>query len=83
MLGLITLPGLVRAQYSYEHVGGTARVSLLVGSLPPDNDSNAAKLQIDVFGDGWGSNNTGVTAYYVGKRGGIIIHQVTNGDAMI
>ncbi|NVM62199.1 hypothetical protein FHW88_000475 [Mucilaginibacter sp. SG538B] len=81
LLGLITLPGLVHAQYSLEYVGGTARISLLVGSLPPDNDANAAKLQIDVFGGGWGSNNTGVTTYYVGNRGGIVIHQVTNGNA--
>lgn len=38
-------------------------------------------MQIDVFGGGWGSNNTGVTTYYVGNRGGLIIHQVTNGNA--
>jgi hypothetical protein len=78
---LTAFSGLAYAQYSYEYIGGTARASLLAGSLPPDNDANSAKLQIDVFGGGWGSDNTGVTTYYVGNRGGLVIHQVTNGNA--
>ncbi|MBB6129952.1 hypothetical protein [Mucilaginibacter lappiensis] len=81
LIVLTTLSGLAHAQYSYEYVGGTARPTFLVGSLPPDNDSNDSKLQIDVFGGGWGSNNTGVTTYYVGNRGGLIIHQVISGNA--
>jgi len=76
----IFFPLLVKAQYSNEIVAGTVHQSFLVGSLPPDNSNNYAKLQIDILGGDWGSNNLGVTTFYVGNRGGLVINQTTNGS---
>lgn len=73
-------PLLVSAQYSNEIVAGTAHQTYLVGSLPPDGVNNYAKLQIDILGGAWGSDNLGVSTYYVGNRSGLTIHQTTLGS---
>ncbi len=80
LLILLALPGITHAQYTVDNVGSTQRPFYLVGSLPPDNLDNYQKLQIDILGGGWGNNNLGVTTYYVGNRGGLTIHQTTQGS---
>jgi len=77
---LLFFPLLSKAQYSNEIVAGTAHQSFLVGSLPPDNSNNYAKLQVDILGGAWGSNNLGVTTFYIGNRGGLVINQTTSGS---
>ncbi|SDP94770.1 hypothetical protein SAMN05428975_3992 [Mucilaginibacter sp. OK268] len=77
---LLAFPGITYAQYTVDNVGSTQRPFYLVGSLPPDDLGNYQKLQIDVLGGGWGNNTLGVTTYYVGNRGGLTIHQTTQGS---
>ena len=76
----MAFPGTVFAQYTVDNIGSTQRPFYLVGSLPPDNEGNGQKLQIDILGGGWGNNTLGVTTYYVGTRGGLTIHQTTQGS---
>ncbi|MBB6130143.1 hypothetical protein [Mucilaginibacter lappiensis] len=80
LLILLAFPGITYAQYTVDNVGSTQRPFYLVGSLPPDDLGNYQKLQIDILGGGWGNNNLGVTTYYVGNRGGLTIHQTTQGS---
>jgi hypothetical protein len=78
---LLFIPVALKAQYTAAVVATTVHSSYLVGSLAPDNTGNSNKLQVDVFGGGWGANNLGKTTYYIGNRGGITIMQTTIGSA--
>ncbi|OKS87286.1 hypothetical protein [Mucilaginibacter polytrichastri] len=81
LLLFLCCPFFVKAQYSYALVSNTDRPTLLVGTLGPNNTGNYQKLQVDVFGGGWGANTLGKTTYYVGNRNGITITQTTMGSA--
>ncbi|WPU98890.1 hypothetical protein SNE26_23025 [Mucilaginibacter sp. cycad4] len=80
LLLLIVVPIVTYGQYSKEIVTSNQYYYYLVGSLPPINLGNYAKLQIDILGGGWTASTLGVTTYYVGNRDALAINQVTSGS---
>jgi len=80
LAAIFIFPAMAFGQYSQDVVATTQHQTFLVGSLPPDNGGNYQKLQIDILGGNWISNNVGVTTFYIANRSGLTIRQVTQGS---
>lgn len=78
---LCAMSFLSKAQYANQFILGPSLFYIYVGSLDKDQFDlgNAEKLQVEVFGGGWGSVDIGVTTYYIANRDGLNIHQVILG----
>jgi hypothetical protein len=80
LVAIFIFPAMAFGQYTQDVVATTQHQTFLVGSLAPDNGGNYQKLQIDILGGNWISNNVGVTTFYVANRSGLTIRQVTQGS---
>jgi hypothetical protein len=86
---LLFSPFLVKAQYTTSiEIGPNISPAVnyvYLGSLftAADNQGNSQKPQVDILGGTWISDSKGVTSFYIAKRGGLSVDQVTNGGSAL
>jgi hypothetical protein len=80
---LLFTPLSLKAQYSNTIVTNATPNYIYVGSLNylSSDGSNYQKIQVDVLGGGWSTTGMGVTTYYIGNRGGMVVNRVTMGSS--
>ncbi|MGF7076999.1 hypothetical protein ABIC84_004963 [Mucilaginibacter sp. 3215] len=85
LISMILVP-FCKAQYTAIACGPNITPAVnyvFLGSLgfSPDNAANSQKLQVDIIGGGWGSNDKGTTTFYIANRGGLSVNQITQGGS--
>ncbi|MDB5025953.1 MAG: hypothetical protein JWP78_3708 [Mucilaginibacter sp.] len=83
LLILILLPLFVKAQYYTQINTNTTPQYIYVGTLNflSSDASNLQKIQVDIFGGGWGSTGLGITTYYIANRSSLVVNQVRMGSS--
>lgn len=82
LLGILS-PLCLQAQYSNAIVTAPTPTYVYVGTLikAATNEVNYQKIEVEIFGGGWGSSSLGKTTFSIGNRNGLNVRQVTMGSS--